>query len=104
MIFWRTADGKRSGEQRTEAKRTLSEWLTYIGIGAAVIGLALATGGASVPATVMIVTAKSCGAGAAAAAMAEKSEQGMLTTMDITVGVLTILAELGMQPLLVWAN
>ena len=47
MIFWRTADGKRSGEQRTEAKRVLSEWLTYIGIGAAVIGLALATGGAS---------------------------------------------------------
>lgn len=92
LLTYKAADGT-SGEQRTHAERELSDWLSLIGLTLAAVGLAVATAGASTAATALIISASVAGIGAAAAAMAERSEQGMLTTMDIVVGVSTIASE-----------
>jgi hypothetical protein len=93
LVSWRAPDGQ-AGEQRTTEARSFSEWLTLAGITLAVVGLALATAGASTAATGFIIAASLTGAAAAAAAMGEKSEQGMLTTVDVVVGLAQIAAEI----------
>jgi hypothetical protein len=92
-LYWWMPDGQE-WSLRTEAKWTVADWLSAIGITAAVIGLALATGGASVTATAFFVASGIAGAGAALWTMLEKSEQGLLTTADVAVGVSSIVAEL----------
>lgn len=93
-VYWQIPDGK-SGKVETKASMTLSEWLTYIGVGLALTALAVATAGASTTVTVpLLVLSGIVGAGAVAAGMKEKSEQGMLTTMDKVMGAAQIVAEL----------
>jgi hypothetical protein len=93
LVSWIAPDGQK-GEQRTTESRSFSEWLTLAGIVLAAVSLALATAGASTAATGFIILSSLAGAAAAAAAMSEKSEQGMLTTVDIVVGLSQIAAEI----------
>ena len=93
LVSWRAPDGQ-AGEQRTTEARSFSEWLTLAGIVLAAVGLALATAGASTAATGFIIASSLTGAVAAAAAMGEKSEQGMLTTVDVVVGLAQIAADI----------
>ena len=71
----------------------LSEWLSWIGIGIAAIGLAIVTMGASIPAELILLGA-AVGVAAGVSDMAEKKSAGVLTTKDIAVDGLQIAASL----------
>lgn len=78
----------------TTASWSVSDWLSAFAIGAAALGLAFASGGASVPATCLFIGSGVLGAAASFMGMVEKSQHGMLQTVDILVGVTSIAAEL----------
>jgi hypothetical protein len=73
---------------------TFSQFLTYLGIGLAILGITLATAGAGTAATVFFVASGIAGAAGAIADMAEKDNVGTLTTRDIVFDVLTIATSL----------
>jgi hypothetical protein len=92
-LYYTLADGT-GGMVETTAEMRLSEWLTWIGVGVAVIALTVATLGASIPATVLFIAGGVVGATAAAADIYEKHEAGVLTARDIVVDTLAIVANL----------
>jgi hypothetical protein len=91
-LYWALPDGTEWTMPTTEPWR-LSEWLTYVGLAAGAVALAIATGGGTVPVTVMVIGGLA-GAGAAAADLYEKSEAGVIGTQDVVVDTLSIVGNL----------
>lgn len=89
-----TAGEVERGHTVVTGDMSLSGWLTYIGIGIAIVGITLATAGAGTPATVAFVTGGLLTAGGALADMVEHSEQGMLTTEIILLDTAMIVSSL----------
>ncbi len=87
-IIYMLPNGLRYTLDTTEPWR-LSEWLTWFGIGIAVVGLGVATFGGSIPATVIIIGA-GVGAAAGVADIVEKKSAGVLKTKDVIIDGLAI--------------
>jgi hypothetical protein len=91
-IYFYLPDGTSWLQECTEPWR-LSEWLTWIGIGIAAIGLAIVTLGASIPAELIIIGG-AVGVAAGVSDIMEKKRAGVLTTKDIAVDGLQIAASI----------
>ncbi|HEY3703792.1 MAG TPA: DUF4157 domain-containing protein [Terracidiphilus sp.] len=91
-IYFSLPDGTNWVQACTEPRR-LSEFLTWIGLGVAAVGLAIVTAGASIPAELLILGA-AVGVGAGVADLIEKKSAGVLTRKDIAVDGLQIAASL----------
>jgi hypothetical protein len=72
----------------------LSDWLTWIGIGLAVLGITAATLGAGTPATLLLIGSALAGAAAATADIAEKSAAGVITATDVVIDVVSIIGSI----------
>ena len=70
-----------------------SEWLTWIGLGIAAAALAIVTFGGSIPVSVIVIGA-AVGVAAATADIVEKKRAGVLTTKDVLIDGLQIVASL----------
>ena len=92
MLFVRMPNGT-SWTQETTARMTVSEWLTYIGLGLGAVALGLATFGAGTAATVFFFGAAVAGGGAAIADMVEKNRQGLLTVTDAIIDLAQVVSE-----------
>lgn len=67
----------------TTGEMSWHEWLSWAGTALLILGAAVATGGASVPATMLIATGALATAGGEIGAMQEKHQHGMLETQDV---------------------
>lgn len=93
ILYWQMP-GQSLKSHDIKHPLTWSQFLTYLGIGLAIIGITLATGGAGTAATVFFVGSGIAGAAGAIADIAEKSELGVLTAKDIALNTLTIASSL----------
>lgn len=86
---------RRGVTLRTTAPLEWSDWLTYLGLGAAGVGLMLLTAGAATPLVAgAFITGSALGVGSTLAGWAERSEHGMLTSGDVARGTLMIAADI----------
>ncbi|HEU5108488.1 MAG TPA: hypothetical protein VFT95_08015, partial [Micromonosporaceae bacterium] len=92
-LYWEMPDGNIH-QMTTTAEASLSEWLKWLGMTAAIMGMAIGTLGASLPATIMIVGGSALGAVGSGVELHEKSEAGVLTDADIVVGIADIISGL----------
>jgi hypothetical protein len=96
IIRYETPSGKGDLIRTTERK-TLSDWLTYIGLGVAAIGLGLATFGTGTVAVAgawVLAGAGVINAAAAGASLYEKAKHGHLTAGSAALDILQIVASL----------
>ena len=96
ILYWRMRDGTDWTMPTTEPIR-VSEWLSWIGLGVAAIGLTLATFGTGTVALVgaWFLAGSAVASGASAAAdIVERSKQGMLDTETAIIDVSQIVASL----------
>jgi hypothetical protein len=91
-IYFYLPNGTAWIQECTEPWR-LSEWLSWIGIGVAAIGLAILTLGGSIPAELILFGA-AVGVATGVSDMTEKKRAGVLTTKDIAVDGVQIAASL----------
>lgn len=94
VLFWEMPSGQRYSLRITHPI-TWSAFLTWLGIGLAVLAIGAATLGAGTAATALIIGSGVVGAAAAAADIAERSDIGALTTQSVVVNVLSIITSLG---------
>ncbi|MDX2305509.1 MAG: DUF4157 domain-containing protein, partial [Microscillaceae bacterium] len=73
---------------------TFTQFLTYLGIGLAVLGITLATAGAGTAATIFFVAGGIVGAAGAISDIKEKSDLGVLTAKDVFLDSITIATSL----------
>jgi hypothetical protein len=92
-LYWEMPDGSIRVLVTTEPW-SLSDWLQWVGLGLAVLGITAATLGAGTPATLLLVGSALAGAGAAAADITEKSSVGVLTPTDVLIDAITIIGSL----------
>ena len=96
IIRYETPSGKGDLIRTTE-RRTLSDWLTYIGLGVAAIGLGLATFGTGTVAVAgawVLAGAGVINAAAAGASLYEKAQHGNLTAESAVLDIVQIVASL----------
>jgi hypothetical protein len=96
ILYWRMRDGTDWTMPTTEPTR-ISEWLSWIGLGAAAIGLTLATFGTGTVALVgaWFLAGSAVASGASAATdIVERSKQGMLDISTAIIDVSQIVASL----------
>jgi hypothetical protein len=89
--------GGRGGIVRTTERKTLADWLTYIGLGVAAIGLGLATLGTGTVAVAGVWVLAGAGvinATAAAASLYDKADHGHLTAGTAALDIAQIVASL----------
>jgi hypothetical protein len=89
--------GGRGGQLKTTERMTLSEWLSYIGLGVAAIGLGLATFGTGTVAVVgayALAASSVIGAAAAGAHMIEEADHGNLSAGEAAIDIAQIVAGL----------
>jgi aminoglycoside phosphotransferase (APT) family kinase protein len=85
------------GQLATTERRTLSEWLTYIGLGVAAVGLTLASFGTAAPTvaavgTYVLAASSLIGAGAALAHAVEESQHGHLSDGALALDIAQVVA------------
>ena len=96
IIRYETPNGT-GGMLRTTERKTLSDWLTYIGLGVAAIGLGLATFGTGTVAVAgawVLAGAGVINAAAAGASLYEKAQHGNLTAASAALDIAQIVASL----------
>ncbi len=89
--------GGSGGQLKTTEQRTWSEWLTYIGLGIAAVGLTLATfgtGWVAVAGTAALAVSGVVGAAGAGMDMYERASHGALTADQAILDVAQIVANL----------
>jgi len=89
-----TLPGGGAGVAPTTGKIKWFEWIGYAGMAVAAVGLALATGGASIPATVCFAAGAAAGAISAAGHLADSERLGTATTTTIVIDVAQMVASL----------
>ena len=86
-------DGRIHAMDTTEPM-SLTDWLTWIGLGLVVLGATAASAGLATPATLLIVGGSLAGAAAGVADIVERKEAGVLETRDIVINVVQIIGSL----------
>ncbi len=84
-LYYRCPDEASYRILRTTEPMTVADWLRTVAIAGLMIGLAVASGGTSIPAQVIMIGSAVAMAGAEVADMVEESQQGMLTTERVVV-------------------
>jgi hypothetical protein len=92
LLYVRFPDG-HYWTQKTTARRTLSQWFTYIGLALGAAALGAATMGAGTAATILFFGSAVYGIAAASLDMYEKAQQGLLTVKDGIIDVAQIVSE-----------
>jgi hypothetical protein len=92
-LYWEMPDGTIRVMDTTEPW-SLTDWLTWIGIGLVVLGATVASAGLATPATVLIVGGSLTSAAAGVADIVEKKQAGVLETRDVVVNVLQVIGSL----------
>ena len=92
-LYWEMPDGTIY-LMTTTAPEPWSVWVKRIGLALGLIAMAVASGGTSIPGTVLIVASTATNIVGTGMDLAEKADAGVLTSADVTIGVIDIIAGL----------
>ncbi|WP_433305479.1 DUF4157 domain-containing protein [Actinoplanes sp. CA-030573] len=92
-LYWELPDGSIR-LMTTTAPEPWSAWVKRIGLTLGLIAMAVASGGTSIPGTLLIVASSAANIVGTGMELSEKADAGVLTSVDVTVGVLDIITGL----------